>query len=67
MVKIDGGGVKMITLLNRKGWGWAVFRGGVCPNDYNITWGGSLGTPKSDYIICARPPIEKSAKSEFWL
>ena len=66
-----GGGVKMITLSNRKGWGWAVFRGGVCPNDYNITCGvgegGSLGTPKSDYMICARPPMDKSAKSEIWL
>ena len=32
-----------------------LYRGGICPNDYNITWGGSLGTPKSDYVICARP------------
>ena len=28
----------------------------VCQNDNIITWGeGSLGTPKSDYVICARP------------
>ena len=38
----------MITVLHRGG-------EGVCPNDYNITWGGALGTPKSDYVICARP------------
>ena len=31
--------------------------GGVCPNDYNITRGRSLGTPKSDYVICARPLV----------
>ena len=29
--KLMGGAVKMITLLNRKGWGWAVFRGGGTP------------------------------------
>ena len=45
----------MITVLHR---------GGVCPNDYNITQGGgSLGTPKSDYVICARPLIEGSPLS----
>ena len=34
-------------------------RGGVRRNDYSITWGeGSLGTPKSDYVICARPLVK---------
>ena len=40
-------------------------RGGVCPNDYNITWGGgSFGTPKSDYVICARPHTSNKANSK---
>ena len=49
-----------------------LYIGGVGQNDYSITWGGGgyaqmitilhggggpLGTPKSDYVICARPPI----------
>ena len=33
-----------------------LYIGWVWPNDYSITWGeGSLGTPKNDYVICARP------------
>ena len=51
----------MITTLHRGGYDEmiTVLHRGVRPNDYNITYGGgSLGTPKSDYVICARPPTE---------
>ena len=32
----------------------SVYYKGLCTN-YIIVDGGSLGTPKSDYLICARP------------
>ena len=43
----------MITVLHRGGYAQMItilHRGG-----------GSLGTPKSDYVICARPLIQKEA------
>ena len=55
---ISGRYVKTITTLHRGGTAkWLQhYIGGVCPNNYNITWGGGgLGTPKRDYVICARP------------
>ena len=51
----------MITTLHRgvQPNDYSITWWGVCPNDYNITWGGgSLGAPKRDYVICARPLIE---------
>ena len=45
----------MITVLHRGGYAQMItilHRGG----------GGSLGTPKSDYVICARPLIHESVR-----
>ena len=57
-----GGDVKMITLLHRRGWGW-YFVGGYAQMIVILHWGGgSLGTLKSDYIICARPDGEIGQK-----
>ena len=61
-----------------------LYRGGVRRNDYSIAWGGyaqmitilhgggSLGTPKSDYVICARPlktkfPRQQKSSNQFMI
>ena len=46
----------MITILHR---------GGYAQMITILHGGGSLGTPKSDYVICARPLIKKQKKSIF--
>ena len=56
VIKIFGTYVKTtyynITLGGRANWlHYYIWGVAVCPNDYNITWGVSLGTQKSDYVI----------------
>ena len=48
----------MITTLHKKGYGQMItvlHRGGYAQMITILHGGGSLGTPKSDYVICARP------------
>ena len=50
----------MITVLHRGGYAQMItilHRGGYAQMITILHRGGSLGTPKSDYLICARPLI----------
>ena len=50
----------MITVLHRGGYAQMItilHRGGYAQMITILHGGGALGTPKSDYVICARPLI----------
>ena len=57
----------MITTLHKKGYGQMItvlHRGGYAQMITILHGGGSLGTPKSDYVICARPLIGYELKDK---
>ena len=47
----------MITVLHRY----------ECPYDYSVTWEGSLGTPKSGFVIYVRPHIPEAPSGDLQL